>query len=90
MLVFTDAYKQEQVGHDLQLGGAELLAKLPVGQGPFELEASEPGDDDPGLDDGEDADEQCPALASSSVQDSWFFFLRSAVRSNPLPTGDSP
>lgn len=51
VLAFANTDEQEEVGHDGQLGGVELLAQLPVGQGPFELQASEPGDGDPGLDD---------------------------------------
>ena len=64
--VFADSDKEEEVGHDLQLGGAELLAQLPVGQGSFELEVSEPGDNYPGFDDGEVVFE---ASAGSAVGD---------------------
>jgi hypothetical protein len=43
---------QQEVWHDLQLRDAELLPDLPVRQGTLKLQAVQPGDGDPGLDDG--------------------------------------
>lgn len=65
VLPFANTDEEEQVGHDLQLGGAELLAQLPVGQGPFQLETGEPCDGDPGLDDGEVVFEAAAGNAAS-------------------------